>query len=216
MATASLEFIPTQAELSVVAAILDYERSHFGILSSLSDTPLIASVNAVEILQRSGLSYEQLAHIWTLADEDEDGNLSEKELAIAVRLIGWAQSGKPINRSFVNYCMLQIKGICIITHSDSANGPLPTLKDVWEYTRNGTESVQFPPVNIQDKIEFNRTFREAGPINGLLDGRVSFLASFVSDDNTFLGDKVRDIYFKTNLSYSDLDRIWLVLYLFYT
>jgi len=115
MATSSLDFIPTQGELSVVAAILDYERSHFGTLSNLGEIPQIASINAVEILQRSGLSYEQLAHIWTLADEDEDGNLSEKELAIAVRLIGWAQSGKPISRSLVNYCMLQCISISLLT-----------------------------------------------------------------------------------------------------
>jgi len=38
----------------------------------------------------------------------------------------------------------------------------------------------------------------------------------VTDDDTLSGDKVRDIYLKTNLSYGDLDRIWLVFCLFYT
>jgi len=47
------------------------------------------------------------------------------------------------------------------------------MKDVWEYTRNTRNGVEFPPVNIQDKIESNRIFRKAGPINGLLDGRDS-------------------------------------------
>lgn len=32
----------------------------------------------------------------------------------------------------------------------------------------------------------------------------------MTDDDTLSGDKVRDIYLKTNLSYGDLDRIWLV------
>ncbi|KAF5357253.1 hypothetical protein D9756_006660 [Leucocoprinus leucothites] len=177
MATSALEFIPTQGELSVVSAILEYARSHFGSSSNFDGSPHIDSHNAVEVLlQRSGLAIEDLANIWSLADEDGDGNLSERELAIAVRLIGWAQSGKPINRSFVNY----------------SNGPLPTLKDVWESNwDSGPEPVQLPPVNLADKIEFSRTFREAGPVHGLLDG-----------------DKVRDIYLKTNLSFSDLDRIW--------
>ncbi|KAJ3568260.1 hypothetical protein NP233_g5819 [Leucocoprinus birnbaumii] len=176
MATSALEFVPSQGELSVVGAILEYGRSHFGSSSSLDGSAQIDSDNAVEILQRSGLPNEDLANIWTLADEDGDGHLSERELAIAVRLIGWAQSGKPVNRSFVNY----------------SNGPLPMLKDIWNNQwDDGPEPVQLPPVNVADKIEFNRTFREAGPVNGLLDG-----------------EKVRDIYLKTNLSFSDLDRIW--------
>ncbi|KXN84397.1 hypothetical protein AN958_12656 [Leucoagaricus sp. SymC.cos] len=174
--SSALEFMPTQGELSVVAAILEYARSQFGSSSSLDGVPQIDSNNAVEILQRSGLSTEDLANIWSLSDEDGDGNLSERELAIAVRLIGWAQSGKPVNRSFVNY----------------SNGPLPMLKDVWENKWDaGSEPVQLPPVNVLDKIEFNRSFREAGPVDGLLDG-----------------DKARDIYLKTNLSFHDLDQIW--------
>lgn len=105
MSTSSaLEFVPTQGELSVVAAILEHARSNSATLSSLDGVPQINSDTAVDILQRSGLSYEDLANIWSIADEDGDGNLSERELAIAVRLIGWAQSGKPVNRSFVNYC----------------------------------------------------------------------------------------------------------------
>jgi hypothetical protein len=106
MSTSSaLEFAPTQGELAVVAALLEYAKSHFGSSSSLDGTPQIDFDNAVELLQRSGLSNEDLANIWSLADEDGDDNLSERELAIAIRLIGWAQSGKPVNRSFVNYCI---------------------------------------------------------------------------------------------------------------
>lgn len=105
MSTSALEFVPTQGELSVVAAILEYARANSIASSSLDGSLQIDSETAVDILQRSGLSNVDLSSIWTMADEDQDGNLSERELAIAVRLIGWAQSGKPINRSFLNYCM---------------------------------------------------------------------------------------------------------------
>lgn len=112
MSTSSaLEFVPTQGELSVVAAILEYAKANSGALPSLDGVPQIDSQTAVDILQRSGLPNEHLANIWTMADEDEDGNLSERELAIAVRLIGWAQSGKPVNRSFLNYCMTLIASV---------------------------------------------------------------------------------------------------------
>lgn len=91
----------------------------------------------------------------------------------------------------------------------SANGPLPTLKDVWENKWDaGLEPVQFPPVNRLDKIEFNRTFREAGPVNGLLDGMIALFFGKSVLTLCFSGDKARDIYLKTNLSFSDLDQIW--------
>ncbi|EKM77366.1 hypothetical protein AGABI1DRAFT_77389 [Agaricus bisporus var. burnettii JB137-S8] len=174
MSTSALEFVPTQGELSVVAAILEYARVNSSPSSNLDDNSQLDSQTAVDILQRSGLSNVELSSIWTIADEDQDGNLSERELAIAVRLIGWAQSGKPVNRSFLNY----------------SDGPLPTLKDVWENKWSSTP-VELPPINLHDKIEFHRAFREACPVNGLLDG-----------------EKVRDIFLKTNLSFSQLDQVW--------
>lgn len=105
MSTSALEFVPTQGELSVVAAILEYARLNSSPSSNLDGNLQLDPQTAVDILQRSGLSNVELSSIWTIADEDQDGNLSERELAIAVRLIGWAQSGKPVNRSFLNYCM---------------------------------------------------------------------------------------------------------------
>lgn len=105
MSTSSaLEFIPTQGELSVVAAIVQYAQTTSGPLPSPGGVAQVDVDVLVHILQRSGLSNEDLGAIWSISDEDGDGNLSERELAIAVRLIGWAQSGEPVNPSFLHYC----------------------------------------------------------------------------------------------------------------
>lgn len=103
-ASVVLEFVPTRGELAVVEAILDYVQKKFGVQSSVAGNFQIGSDAAVDVLQRSDLPAKVLANIWNIADENADGNLSERELSIAIRLVGWAQSGKPVNRSFVTYC----------------------------------------------------------------------------------------------------------------
>lgn len=57
---------------------------------------------AIDILGGSGLSLRILGEIWDIADEESKGHLSEKGLAIAVRLIGWAQKGEIITQALVN------------------------------------------------------------------------------------------------------------------
>lgn len=51
---------------------------------------------AVDIFRRSGLTVEQLRDIWNLADQNGSGDLSRDELAMAIRLMGWAQAGEPL------------------------------------------------------------------------------------------------------------------------
>eukprot|EP01013_Petalomonas_cantuscygni_P004842 TRINITY_DN15293_c0_g1_i1.p1 TRINITY_DN15293_c0_g1~~TRINITY_DN15293_c0_g1_i1.p1 ORF type:complete len:306 (+),score=60.51 TRINITY_DN15293_c0_g1_i1:170-1087(+) len=48
------------------------------------------------VLSASGLPTEQLASIWTLADRDQDGELSEEEFLIAYHLVVLASKGVPI------------------------------------------------------------------------------------------------------------------------
>jgi len=41
----------------------------------------------LDMFQKSGLSYEDLAQIWELSDQDQDGNLDEEEFVLAMYLI---------------------------------------------------------------------------------------------------------------------------------
>jgi epidermal growth factor receptor substrate 15 len=43
-----------------------------------------------------------ISEILTLADENRDGKLSQNEVAIAVRLLGWAQAGSRVTRLLIS------------------------------------------------------------------------------------------------------------------
>jgi epidermal growth factor receptor substrate 15 len=45
-----------------------------------------------------------LHEIWSIADDDNNGWLSERGLAIAVRLLGWAQKGEKVTEALTYRC----------------------------------------------------------------------------------------------------------------
>ena len=45
---------------------------------------------------------EVLHEIWNIADDDNNGWLSERGLAIAVRLLGWAQKGEKVTEALIH------------------------------------------------------------------------------------------------------------------
>lgn len=46
---------------------------------------------AMRILRESGFSHGQIREIWTIADREGKGDLSNKELCALIRLAGWVQ-----------------------------------------------------------------------------------------------------------------------------
>lgn len=57
---------------------------------------------AVDLFGRSGLTVEQLRDIWNLADQNGSGDLSKDELAMAIRLMGWAQAGEAFDSGLLH------------------------------------------------------------------------------------------------------------------
>ena len=62
--------------------------------ANCDQTGLLTADSAVEVFNRSGLSRYELRDIWSLADADSNGVLSRDELLVALRVMGWVQSGK--------------------------------------------------------------------------------------------------------------------------
>ena len=90
-----VHFVPTDEELEIVARI--YE------LAGCKRPGQISGDSIVDIFSESvDLSPLVLSNIWNIADEDKSGNLSEHGLAIAIRLIGWAQRGEEVKVKLVN------------------------------------------------------------------------------------------------------------------
>ncbi|EGG01563.1 uncharacterized protein MELLADRAFT_78994 [Melampsora larici-populina 98AG31] len=171
------------------------ERTAYAYLFSKADTEQIGVLvgeKAVAFFSHSKLPPTILGEIWQLADQDNAGFLTRPQFDIALRLIGKAQRGIPINSAAIStpgpLCRLEgftIPGIAV------PSSPLPSVSA--PPAAKAASSVQDPLYIIpeSDKTKYVRMFMNAGPNDGLLDG-----------------EKARDIFIKSQLSFEKLGQIW--------
>lgn len=89
-------FTATPAELALVNQIFaQADTQKIGILTG--DV-------AVRVFGGAKLAPTVLGEIWSIADEDNNGFLTRKGVAIAVRLMGWAQKGEKVSQALLNKC----------------------------------------------------------------------------------------------------------------
>ncbi|PPQ64638.1 hypothetical protein CVT26_002729 [Gymnopilus dilepis] len=87
-------FAPTPAELALVNQIFaQFDAQKLGIITG--DV-------AVRVFGGAKVPPTVMGEIWNIADEENKGWLPKKGVAIAVRLIGWAQKGEKITPALVN------------------------------------------------------------------------------------------------------------------
>ena len=86
-------FAPTQAELAIVSQIFSQ--------ADPQKTGVLTGDVAVRVFNSAKLPPATLGTIWSISDEDDKGWLPKKGVAIAVRLIGWAQKGEKITKDLV-------------------------------------------------------------------------------------------------------------------
>jgi epidermal growth factor receptor substrate 15 len=81
-------FAPSQAELAIVNQIFaQADPNKLGVVTGDA---------AIKIFAGTKLPPLVLGEIWAIADEDNKGWLPKRGVAIAVRLMGWAQKGEKI------------------------------------------------------------------------------------------------------------------------
>lgn len=76
------------------------ERRLFGQLFSAADTDKIGVVTgevAVKFFDKTRLSSDVLGEIWQIADTENRGLLTPAGFGIVLRLIGYAQAGRPVS-----------------------------------------------------------------------------------------------------------------------
>ncbi|KAF9076541.1 hypothetical protein BDP27DRAFT_1189504, partial [Rhodocollybia butyracea] len=78
---------PTQQESSLADWILSKAQP-----DNTTTTHLDAE-SAVDVFLQTKLSHQVLSKIWTESDIGAKGYLNRNEVTVALRLIGWAQSG---------------------------------------------------------------------------------------------------------------------------
>jgi len=59
---------------------------------------------ALKAFEDTELPDAVLHEIWSIADDDNNGWLSERGVAIAVRLLGWAQKGETVTEAMTHRC----------------------------------------------------------------------------------------------------------------
>ncbi|KAK0448373.1 uncharacterized protein EV420DRAFT_856567 [Desarmillaria tabescens] len=171
----SANFQATAGELSLVTRIFAQ--------ADPNKTGFLSGDVAVRVFGGAKLPPTVLGEIWNIADDENRGSLNSKGVAVALRLIGWAQKGEKVTPALVNQA-----------------GPLPIIEGVSGIsTHNTGMSIPrsppplsgLPPFTAQDKAKFQNMFLKSGPTNGLLNG-----------------EKARDILIKSKLSNEKLGQIW--------
>ncbi|CAK5264864.1 unnamed protein product [Mycena citricolor] len=168
-------FNPTPAELALTNQIFaTADPQKLGV---------ITGEVAVGIFGGANLSPIVLGEIWQIADEGNNGWLSHKGVAVAVRLMGHAQKGEKVSPALLSKpCPLpNITGFTPVvaqgTGASRTRSPIPTAG--------------MPPFTPQDKAKFQNMFVKAGPVDGLLSS-----------------DKAQEIFIKSKLPNDVLGQIW--------
>ncbi|KAJ7684745.1 hypothetical protein DFH06DRAFT_969429 [Mycena polygramma] len=167
-------FAPTPAELALTAQIFAHaDPKKLGALTGEV---------AVKVFGGANLSPIVLGEIWQIADESNNGWLSQKGVAMAVRLMGHAQAGEKVTAALL-----------------SKPGPLPTITGITPVVVQGTgasrakspQPTTLPPFTPQDKVKFHNMFLKSGPVDGLLSG-----------------EKAQEVFIKSKLPNETLGLIW--------
>jgi epidermal growth factor receptor substrate 15 len=91
----SSSFVASEAELALVSQIF--------VRAGGQASGVVSGDAAVDIFAtKVGLAPGVLSTIWNLADQENTGHLTRKGVTIAIRLIGWAQSGAKVTPDLVN------------------------------------------------------------------------------------------------------------------
>ncbi|WWC85800.1 uncharacterized protein L201_000667 [Kwoniella dendrophila CBS 6074] len=174
------------------------EKQYYDQLFAIVDkdnTGILPGQDAYPFLTSSNLPTTSLGEVWALADPENNGFLTKEGWYRAARIIGWLQ-----------------KGGATSADDSLANkaGPLPsfdkgppppaiqpqltgqrTQPPPLSAHNTGAGSAGLPALTPADRAKFTRLFAGAGPSNGLVSG-----------------DKARDMFLKSGLSYDQLGQIW--------
>ncbi|KAI6036889.1 hypothetical protein BKA83DRAFT_684365 [Pisolithus microcarpus] len=173
---ATSNFTPTPAELVLVNQIFaQADTQKIGILTGEV---------AVKVFGGSKLPSTVLGEIWSIADEENNGYLTKKGVAVALRLMGHAQKGEKVDKSLLSKPgpLATIEGVHVPLVQQSTGMSIP---------KSPPPTPGLPPLTPQDRAKFNRLFQTCGPVGGLLSS-----------------DKARDVFVRSKLPVDTLSQIW--------
>jgi epidermal growth factor receptor substrate 15 len=164
-------FTPTPGEVQFAAQVFTHADAKDGILRGDA---------AVRIFAGSKLPPAVLREIWNIADDENNGWLSRKGTAVALRLIGHAQKGEKVSAALISKRNSRRRLPRSVPHSFLFTaGPLAVIDGISPIASQNTgmstgkpSSITglLPPLTPQDRSKFQSMFQKAGPVNGLLSG----------------------------------------------
>ncbi|THG98918.1 hypothetical protein EW026_g3354 [Hermanssonia centrifuga] len=172
------KFTPSPQEVALVNQIfIQADAQKLGVVNGDA---------AVKVFSGTKLSPTVLAEIWNLADDDNKGVLTRKDVAVAIRLLGHAQRGERVTEAHIH----KPGPVPLI---EGLNGPLSRQGTGLPTTKSPPPgaAAAFPPLTPQDKAKFMKLFLGCGPANGILPG-----------------EKARDVFVKSKLPVDKLSQIW--------
>mmetsp|Transcript_11047 Transcript_11047/g.25277 ORF Transcript_11047/g.25277 Transcript_11047/m.25277 type:complete len:1401 (+) Transcript_11047:149-4351(+) len=167
---------------------IEADTDHDGLLRGMEARP---------ILEKSGLSADELMQIWTLADTDKDGSLTLVEFICAMHLVGERRRGQflpdTLSPEFLRSVQLKAYGMGA-THSTDAAAGVPALQQQGSLPRSPKSVPKSSPfeVTAQEKAKYTQLFARLDEnADGFVDGM---------DAKTLLE--------KASVDSEDLMRIW--------
>jgi epidermal growth factor receptor substrate 15 len=209
-------FSPTPPELAVVSQIFAQ--------ADPQKTGVLTGDVAVRVFGGDKLPPTTLGTIWNISDEDDKGWLAKRGVAIAVRLIGWAQKGEKITKDLVNKrnpALTLSSSCCCFAHDVILiAGPLAVIEGINTVSQQNTgmslpkspPPTPYPLLTAQDKAKFHSLFMKNNPVNSLMSGLCCFFSIYIRHLFVLeLGEKARDIFVKSKLSNEQLMKIWCAM-----
>lgn len=151
---------------------------------------MLAGKDALPLLTASSLPQQTLGEVWAIADPDNNGFLTRENWYRVGRLIGWLQHG---DQTKVDQSLASKPGPfpTFKGYPPPPAAALPSMTLSPQVTGSTAEGFSLPPLSPADRTQYTRIFVGCGPSNGLVGG-----------------DKARDVFLKSKLSYDKLGQIW--------
>ena len=149
---------------------------------------------AVKFFEKTGLPPTVLGEIWQIADTENRGLLTPPGFGIVLRLIGYAQAGRPVSAGLAlqpGGPLPKFDGISGPSNPTSPSGnftgPLPPQNS------GGASSgpIRVPPLTPDKVNQYSSLFEDSGAHNGVL-----------------VGDTAKQIFERAQLPNEVLGRIW--------
>ncbi|KAG8831584.1 hypothetical protein FRC17_002900 [Serendipita sp. 399] len=171
-----MPFVPSPPEVALVNQIF--------AIADPQKLGIVTGEQGVKVFAGSNLPPAALGDIWSFADPENNGILTRKGVAIAVRLIGWAQNGETPSAEWLE-----------------KPGPLPTIEGIPSPSAATLPSrapapiaaltSPLPPLLLTDRSKFLTLFTKANPAGGLLSG-----------------EQAKNIFVRSKLPVERLNAIW--------